>query len=208
MMEPKCPAGRCTEECPENCTENRSTNRSSSPPHESQQQSPDLGLNFIRQAWNDYKLGRELRKKGLKSVEEILSVEARNKIDTNRTIDADVGHKDPDMGDKVEPAVGDKVQPPVEGEVQPDLDTKNDDERTTNPAKKSSGSEPGWTFHRDSEYPWKIERTIQGDVDWRGTWVLEVQDMFSVNWTRQKVHDGHRWRWVTLPDAPHWPVSN
>lgn len=183
---------------------------------EPRRQSSDPSFNFIHQAWHDYKVGRKLRKEGLKSAEKMISVEAKGDTNAHLTMHAEVGDKDPYVGGKVEPAVegnveptmGDKVQPPVEGEVQPDPDPKTTDKKTAGPGNKRSGSEPGWTFHRDSEYPWRIERTRQGDVDWRGTWVLEVQDMFSVNWTRQKVHDGRKWRWVTLPDAPHWPVSN
>lgn len=65
----------------------------------------------------------------------------------------------------------------------------------------------GWKFYRGKDYPWRISRTIPGDDNWRGTWVLEVKDISEVHWTRQRVHDGRSWKSVTLPDDPHWPTS-
>lgn len=63
---------------------------------------------------------------------------------------------------------------------------------------------PGWRFRWDKEYPWRIECTVPGDENWRGTWVLEVKDMSEINWVQQKVHDGRGWKEVALPEAPHW----
>jgi hypothetical protein len=62
----------------------------------------------------------------------------------------------------------------------------------------------GWRFKWDQEYPWRIECTIPGDENWRGTWTLEVKNMSEVNWISQKVHDGKGWKDVALPAAPHW----
>jgi hypothetical protein len=60
-------------------------------------------LNFIRQAWHGYKLGREFRNEGLKSVEKMIGVEAKGDIDTHRTRQAEVGDKDPTWAAKLSP---------------------------------------------------------------------------------------------------------
>ena len=62
----------------------------------------------------------------------------------------------------------------------------------------------GWRCAPGKTYPWWIARTIAGDEDWRGTWVLEVKDLMDVHWCKQTVHDGISWKSVTLPEAPHW----
>lgn len=95
-----------------------------------------------------------------------------------------------------------------EGYEAPGEESETEQTATGTERPKRPNREPGWTFRRDSEYPWKIKRSIQGDIDWRGTWALEVKDIFEVSWVRQKVHDGRRWRWVTLPNAPHWPLPH
>lgn len=153
---------------------------------------PSFGI--IGQALRDYQRGRRLRiqEEEIESEERTVPDDAEGNtsvVDDETTSEAKI---EADTG--IDASHDDKVEEPVLAEPQQATTDKR--------------SEPGWTFRRNHEYPWRIERTIQGDVDWRGTWVLEVKDMFTVNWTRQKIHDGRKWRWVTLPNAPHWPVPN
>lgn len=61
----------------------------------------------------------------------------------------------------------------------------------------------GWKA-QGGAYPWRIDNTIHGDVHWRGTWVLEVKDIFEVAWGLRKIHNGERWIWETIPES-HWP---
>lgn len=72
---------------------------------------------------------------------------------------------------------------------------------------KPAGYGIGWRYRPGKTYPWRIARTIPGDENWRGTWVLEVKDITDVHWYRQTVHDGRSWKSVTLPEAPHWPTD-
>jgi hypothetical protein len=72
---------------------------------------------------------------------------------------------------------------------------------------KPAGYGIGWRCSPGKTYPWWIARTIPGDENWRGTWVLEVKDITDVHWYRQTVHDGRSWKSVTLPEAPHWPTD-
>lgn len=62
---------------------------------------------------------------------------------------------------------------------------------------------PGWHRQR-GEYPWRITRTLPGDDNWRGTWTLEVKNLFDVEWDNVKVFDGRKWRLQSLPHV-HWP---
>lgn len=73
------------------------------------------------------------------------------------------------------------------------------------PHSRQPKSSPGW-HRQNGAYPWRIEKTIQGDTNWRGTWILEVKDIFDVTWERQKIHDGKKWKMVSIP-ASHWPES-
>jgi hypothetical protein len=61
----------------------------------------------------------------------------------------------------------------------------------------------GWK-HQGGEFPWRIERTVQEEENWRGVWVLEVKDMFLLEWENEYELLGRRWRQNTVPQA-HWP---
>ena len=110
----------------------------------------------IKQAWEDFKFGRYVRK-------EIARSQARCVDDkqTNGTND--------DQGD-----------------------IKEDRRRRQ------------WRLRRGEEYPWRIERDIKGDLNWRATWILEVKDLHDVEWETRRIHDGRRWRWHSIPQG-HWP---
>lgn len=77
-------------------------------------------------------------------------------------------------------------------------DTDNDKETKKDRLRRS------WCLRRGQEYPWRIERDIQGDVNWRATWILEAKDMFDIEWETRRVHDGRKWRWLSVPQG-HWP---
>lgn len=63
----------------------------------------------------------------------------------------------------------------------------------------------GWEYHDGREFPWRIERIVEKEENWRGVWVLEVKDMWSMEWTKEYQQRGCQWRLGTLPQA-HWPV--
>lgn len=68
-------------------------------------------------------------------------------------------------------------------------------------ATPDDGDVPVWRYnHRNTEFPWRIERTVQPhDADWRGTWILEAKDMWSIDWQQGLTPEGVR------PPQAHWP---
>lgn len=48
-----------------------------------------------------------------------------------------------------------------------------------------------WKYQGDP-YHWRSERDAVGDTNWRGTRILEVIDMFEVEWQNERVCDGRR----------------
>lgn len=70
-------------------------------------------------------------------------------------------------------------------------------------ATPDGGDVPVWRYnHRNTEFPWRIERTAQPlDADWRGTWILEAKDMWSIDWQQGLTPEGVR------PPQAHWPFA-
>ncbi|KAI1175595.1 hypothetical protein F4777DRAFT_549835 [Nemania sp. FL0916] len=62
----------------------------------------------------------------------------------------------------------------------------------------------GWTYNERSEFPWRIIRIVQDEENWRGAWVLDVKDLWSLDWERVYQLKGTQWRLRTVPQA-HWP---
>ncbi|TPX13409.1 uncharacterized protein E0L32_006139 [Thyridium curvatum] len=58
-----------------------------------------------------------------------------------------------------------------------------------------------WNYRHGKEYPWSIERVVQQNPDWRGTWVLEAKDMWSIDWQQGLTPQGKR------QPQPHWPFA-
>ncbi|KAK7424787.1 hypothetical protein QQX98_000371 [Neonectria punicea] len=83
----------------------------------------------------------------------------------------------------------------------PDDECPNDGQRAD--GLKSNGQ---WQ-NQGGEYPWRISKTVQGDVTWRGTWTLEARDRYGLSWERRKIHDGKKWKWENLP-VEHWPFDH
>ncbi|KAK3361878.1 hypothetical protein B0T24DRAFT_690389 [Lasiosphaeria ovina] len=44
-----------------------------------------------------------------------------------------------------------------------------------------------WKFDRTAEYPWRLERVVDAESNWRGTWVLEAKDMQAMVWETIRV---------------------
>ena len=63
----------------------------------------------------------------------------------------------------------------------------------------------GWEHREDAAFPWRIKRLVQKEEDWRSVWVLEVKDMWSMDWKRVQEQRGSRWRLGTVPQA-HRPL--
>jgi hypothetical protein len=80
------------------------------------------------------------------------------------------------------------------------------DERVTSNITESqqSGPQNSWQYHQGEEYPWRLEQLIQEERNWRGVWVLEVKDMWSMEWRREYQRRGSQWRLRTVPQV-HWP---
>lgn len=82
--------------------------------------------------------------------------------------------------------------------------TRMNDEDNDNDDTEADRCRRRWRLRRDQEYPWRIERDIKGDTNWRATWVLEVKDLHDIEWETRRVHDGRKWRWHSIPQG-HWP---
>lgn len=61
----------------------------------------------------------------------------------------------------------------------------------------------GWEY-QGGEFPWRLERTVQEEENWRGVWILEVKDMWSVKWEKEYRLKGRQWQLNTVSQA-HWP---
>lgn len=94
-----------------------------------------------------------------------------------------------------------EVGPSEEKSTQTGFDVLGDGDE--NEALRPIRPHGGWKA-RGGEYLWRIDNTIHEDVHWRGTWVLEVKDIFEVTWGRRKIYNGKRWKWATIPES-HWP---
>ena len=65
----------------------------------------------------------------------------------------------------------------------------------------------GWQHRPNEKYPWRIERVVPGGANWTGTWILEVKDLFEVEWEKRQVFDGRKWKWESIPQC-HWPFPH
>lgn len=52
----------------------------------------------------------------------------------------------------------------------------------------------------EGQYPWRITKTIADHSNWRGTWVLEVRDIFALDWNAEDTGGSQ-----AQPHLPHWP---
>lgn len=154
------------------------------------------------QAWKDYKHGRSSR---------ILS--------RHQSAAAEEPSQEPPQ----EPQTRDDEEEQEGGQAADNLARKQDETETSSDEKKPQISErippresklaaqskatphdgdvPVWRYnHRNTEFPWRIERTVQPhDADWRGTWILEAKDMWSIDWQQGLTPEGVR------PPQAHWP---
>lgn len=67
--------------------------------------------------------------------------------------------------------------------------TEPNPEPTAAPKKKGKGKE-GWKFRPEAEFPWRLEQVVDGEENWRGTWVLEVKDLRAMDWGTERVPKG------------------
>ncbi|KAK4222387.1 hypothetical protein QBC38DRAFT_490015 [Podospora fimiseda] len=40
----------------------------------------------------------------------------------------------------------------------------------------------GWKYNATAQFPWRIERIVHEESNWRGTWRLEAKDKETINW--------------------------
>lgn len=119
----------------------------------------------IRQALRDYKVGRALRKKNIPT-----------------------GNSPEGVEDQVHPAETTRCG----GEL---LHQKQSSPGITHyrveqhDVPKDTEAKKGW--HRsenpDSEFLWRGEFLIDGESNWRGTWILEVNDLGALDWEIERV---------------------
>lgn len=62
-----------------------------------------------------------------------------------------------------------------------------------------------WKYHHGQEFPWRIERPVQEEENWRGSWLLEVKDMKAMSWKKECRRKETKWRLETVPQS-HWPL--
>lgn len=131
---------------------------------------------ILSQAWKDYKRGRDLRRQEQNS-EQVSRPAKLSNANRNQGSAAQIISLEQELK---------HPQPPV-----------------SRISDQAQCQREGWK-NTGGEYPWRIERSIPGDGNWRGTWILEVKDMFAMEWETVRVYDGRRWRWESLPHV-HWP---
>ncbi|KAK2756908.1 hypothetical protein CKAH01_17056 [Colletotrichum kahawae] len=82
-----------------------------------------------------------------------------------------------------------KVDTKVDVEADTRVDTKADfctcchgHEAHTAPKPKSTATaKKGWVYRPNSEFPWILEQVVDGEENWRGTWVLDVKDLRAMD---------------------------
>ncbi|KAH7357888.1 hypothetical protein B0T11DRAFT_283284 [Plectosphaerella cucumerina] len=59
----------------------------------------------------------------------------------------------------------------------------------------------GWQYNPNAEFPWRLEQVVDGEENWRGTWVLDVKDMFAMEFGTPLVpkKDGRGGRYQRQP---------
>ncbi|KAL7939104.1 hypothetical protein V8C35DRAFT_285717 [Trichoderma chlorosporum] len=77
------------------------------------------------------------------------------------------------------------------------LAKRNEKARRDYPAQKARS----WNFQGEQEFPWRHEQLVCEESNWRGTWVLEVKDMRAMNWGVEYVRreDGRGYKIVRKP---------
>ncbi len=145
----------------------------------------------IRQAWKDYRNGRMIRKRG----------------DRNSPFDRSGGGQH----DKDHIRVNARHNPdPNEENIRQDPEPGTERKQRGTPRNGRDNRrccrKGGWEY-QDGEFPWRLERVIQKGENWRGTWVLEVKDLWAMEWKREYYPSGSQWRLRTIPQ-PHWPFPN
>ncbi|KAK4066185.1 uncharacterized protein Triagg1_8253 [Trichoderma aggressivum f. europaeum] len=54
-------------------------------------------------------------------------------------------------------------------------------------ARHAAQAERKWKWDVAAEFPWRHEQVVDEESNWRGTWVLEVKDMFAMKWATEIV---------------------
>jgi hypothetical protein len=141
----------------------------------------------IRQAWIDYQNGRTIRKR--ESQAEFSGLECDRHNNSQRRVDMqaqfDQGQGGTDKALELREARKDRNLPRGGGNNYPRCLDK------------------GWKY-QGGEFPWQIERIVQEEENWRGVWVLEVKDMWSMEWEKEYKQKGRQWRLNTVSQG-HWP---
>lgn len=141
----------------------------------------------IRQAWNDYQNGRIMRKR-----------EGR----------AESYGRGGDRHCKVQSGADTRSGPDQTRKAAEEASEPRKAFKDWNAPRNECHNRPrrlnrGWEY-QDGEFPWRIERVVQEEDNWRGVWVLEVKDMWSMEWKKQYQQWGCQWRLGTV-SQPHWP---
>lgn len=141
----------------------------------------------VRQAWRDYDCGRSSRKAQQSGGKEAQESRPHSPKGDEGTI--------PTSKDKATtpPSQGKATAPPSQVPIDPNKSSK-----TTEECPRPKGC---WNYRHGKEYPWSIERVVQQNPDWRGTWVLEAKDMWSIDWQQGLTPQGQR------QPQPHWPFA-
>lgn len=159
---------------------------------------------LIRQALQDYKVGRALRKKNLSST---------------------VGDSPPEYQRDIHGAE-DQVQHPAKTQIhgcreesinqeqsKPEIRPCREESQTSIPKAKNTqakNTRKGWHLvdNPDAEFPWRGEFVIDGESSWRGTWILEVDDLGALDWEIERAPDetGQGGKYVRRMTR-QWPFS-
>lgn len=138
----------------------------------------------VRQAWEDYQVGRATRQKNSNETCNVdPEEEAKGEEGTSNQCTDECKDQLKDQCKNNTPP----VQPftCIEGEQGPRTSSLTPAQRT-------------WRYQKYAEFPWYIKQVVYEESNWRGTWVLQVKDMVAMNWEPSR-REGGRGKW-TLGD--------
>ncbi|KAL6794391.1 hypothetical protein J3E68DRAFT_406674 [Trichoderma sp. SZMC 28012] len=161
-------------------------------------------ISTVRQAWEDYQIGRAIRHSTFKSDHKeeeheegcnkespvACNEECNEKCREEHDEEREKEHKEEDK-DEAPSECEEECSDPHEGQCK---DNKVPSQPVTcgtgkqeRPTEKSGSDGRKWKFTRGAEFPWRHEQVVDEESNWRGTWVLEVKDLRAMNWGIEEV---------------------
>ncbi|KAL7791727.1 hypothetical protein V8C43DRAFT_283793 [Trichoderma afarasin] len=150
-------------------------------------------ITTVRQVWKDYQVGRAIRQRMFErdpkededespaACKEENNETCKEEHDENHNEERKKEEREEECSDPNENRCKDNEVPPQPATCS----TGKKQERATE--KRSGAGGRKWKFDREAEFPWRHEQVVDGESNWRGTWVLEVKDLRAMNWGVEEV---------------------